>query len=116
MVYIKAACLTVQASGLHKIQSVHQVCCMATTKRVLQLAGITEHGGHLVYKANVKEIITEGADGADSSSSDLRATGVRLADGRVFRGKVVISNATRWDTFEGLVGEQKMPESEKLFR
>lgn len=25
-----------------------------------------------------------------------RATGVRLADGRVFRGKVVISNATRW--------------------
>lgn len=44
------------------------------------------------------------------------AAGVRLADGRVFRGKVVISNATRWDTFEGLVGEQKMPESEKLFR
>lgn len=42
--------------------------------------------------------------------------GVRLADGRVFRGKVVVSNATRWDTFEGLVGEQKMPESEKLFR
>jgi hypothetical protein len=42
--------------------------------------------------------------------------GVRLADGRVFKGKTVISNATRWDTFEGMVGESKMPESEKLFR
>jgi len=79
-----------------------------------------------VYKANVKEIITEPlpaeqASSSSSSSSDgsaaaVRATGVRLADGRVFRGKTVISNATRWDTFEGLVGEAKMPESEKLFR
>jgi prolycopene isomerase len=84
-------------------------------------AGITERGGHVVYKANVKEIITEPLPGHEASSSsssgsDVQATGVRLADGRVFRGKVVISNATRWDTFEGLVGEQKMPESEKLFR
>lgn len=88
--------------------------------------GITERGGHIVYKANVKEIITEPlpaeqASSSSSSSSDgsaaaVRATGVRLADGRVFRGKTVISNATRWDTFEGLVGEAKMPESEKLFR
>ena len=46
----------------------------------------------------------------------LKATGVRLADGRVFRGKAVISNATRWDTFEGMIGEQRMPQSEKLFR
>lgn len=44
------------------------------------------------------------------------APGVRLADGRVFRGKVVVSNATRWDTFEGMIGEQRMPESERLFR
>jgi hypothetical protein len=42
--------------------------------------------------------------------------GVRLADGRIFRGKTIISNATRWDTFEGMMGESKMPESEKLFR
>lgn len=46
----------------------------------------------------------------------MYAAGVRLADGRVFRGKSIISNATRWDTFEGLMGESKMPESEKLFR
>ena len=90
--------------------------------------GITEKGGHIVYKANVKEIITqpppaaESTNGSSSSSSgsggepELKATGVRLADGRVYKGKVVISNATRWDTFEGLVGEQQMPESERLFR
>jgi hypothetical protein len=42
--------------------------------------------------------------------------GVRLADGRVFRGRTIISNATRWDTFEGLVGKERMPRSESLFR
>ncbi|WIA41668.1 hypothetical protein OEZ86_009018 [Tetradesmus obliquus] len=79
--------------------------------------GITERGGHVVYKANVKEIITQAADSSSSSSEpSICATGVRLADGRVFRGKSIISNATRWDTFEGLMGESKMPESEKLFR
>eukprot|EP00879_Flechtneria_rotunda_P021395 GHRR01022552.1.p1 GENE.GHRR01022552.1~~GHRR01022552.1.p1 ORF type:complete len:499 (+),score=126.88 GHRR01022552.1:1262-2758(+) len=87
-------------------------------------AGIVEKGGHVLYKANVKEIITEpvastsgrSSSNGDSSSSNVRATGVRLADGRVFRGKVVVSNATRWDTFEGLIGEDKMPHSERLFR
>jgi prolycopene isomerase len=91
--------------------------------------GITERGGHIVYKANVKEIITESAPAAAAAASNgsssgssatgpagLTATGVRLADGRVYKGKVVISNATRWDTFEGLIGEQQMPESERLFR
>lgn len=38
-------------------------------------AGITEYGGHIVYKANVKQIVVEGG----------KATGVKLADGRVFR-------------------------------
>jgi prolycopene isomerase len=79
----------------------------------------------MVYKANVKEIITEpvasssgssGGGGSTSDGSGVCATGVRLADGRVYKGRVVVSNATRWDTFEGLVGADKMPESEKLFR
>jgi hypothetical protein len=42
-------------------------------------AGISERGGHVVYKANVKEIITEPlpAEEASSSSSgaDVQATG-----------------------------------------
>lgn len=33
-----------------------------------------------------------------------------------FRGKTVISNATRWDTFENMIGDDRLPESEKLFR
>jgi hypothetical protein len=27
------------------------------------------------------------------------------------RGKTVVSNATRWDTFEGMIGEDKLPKS-----
>ena len=44
------------------------------------------------------------------------ATGVRLADGRVFRGRAIVSNATRWDTFDGLLPPERLPEPERLFR
>jgi hypothetical protein len=43
--------------------------------------GITERGGHIVYKANVKEIITEPLTGEQATSSsssdgaDVQATG-----------------------------------------
>ena len=57
------------------------------------------------FKSNVKEIVVEGEGEA------ARAVGVRLADGRLYRGKVVVSNATRWDTFESMMGEDKLPES-----
>jgi len=72
--------------------------------------GITERGSHVIYKANVKEILTEG------EGEHGRAVGVRMADGRVFRGKTVISNATRWDTFEHMLGEERITQDEKLFR
>nr|AKT95176.1 chloroplast carotenoid isomerase [Haematococcus lacustris] len=78
----------------------------------LLVDGITERGSHIVYKANVKEILTHAASGEAAP----RAVGVRLADGREFRGKTVVSNATRWDTFDKLLGEDKVPESEKLFK
>ena len=58
----------------------------------------------------VKEIIVRG------KGDKQQAVGVRLADGRVFRGKAVVSNATRWDTFEKLLAHEEMPESERLFR
>jgi phytoene dehydrogenase-like protein len=97
-----------------------ELLLLLPTLLLVFLTGITERGGHVVYKANVKEIITEPLQSSSSSSSSseagIRATGVRLADGRTYRGKVIVSNATRWDTFEGLIGESKMPESEKLFR
>ena len=58
----------------------------------------------------VKDIIVKG------QGQERRAAGVQLADGRVFRGKAVISNATRWDTFEKLLAQEEMPASERLFR
>ncbi len=74
----------------------------------------------MIYKANVREIITEraavGAGEAQQQEGGLKAVGVRLADGREFRARTVVSNATRWDTFEHMLGEDKMPEDEKLFR
>lgn len=73
--------------------------------------GLLEHGGAIEYKANVRQILTHGPD-----ADHLEATGVRLADGRVFRGRTIISNATRWDTFEGLMPGQELPHSEALFR
>ena len=52
-------------------------------------AGLQEHGSAIEYKANVREILTEG-EGADT-----RATGVRLADGRVYRWRQLPSSALR---------------------
>lgn len=65
-------------------------------------AGFVEHGGHIIYKANVKEVLMEPTGNDDGLQ---RAVGVRLSDGRQFRSKTVISNASRWDTFEGMIGE-----------
>lgn len=69
--------------------------------------GIREHGGYVEYRANVKEIVLD---------DNGKAEGAKLTDGRLFRGKVVISNATRWDTFGHLIDENRLPESEKKFR
>ncbi|CAK0737231.1 hypothetical protein CVIRNUC_000877 [Coccomyxa viridis] len=76
----------------------------------LLVEGLQERGSYIEYKANVKDIIVKG------QGKEQKATGVRLADGRVFCGKAVISNATRWDTFEKLMAQEEMPASEALFR
>lgn len=72
--------------------------------------GIEEQGSSIMYKANVRKILTEG------EGDKLKAVGVQLADGRSFHGQTVISNATRWDTFEYLMEQQALPKSEQLFR
>eukprot|EP00891_Asterochloris_glomerata_P002476 jgi/Astpho2/2476/Aster-04200 len=72
--------------------------------------GIEAAGGRIEYKANAQRIVTEG------QGDSQRAVGVQLNDGRVYRGKSIISNATRWDTFEHLLSEGKMPRSEQKFR
>lgn len=44
--------------------------------------GIEATGGRIEFKANVRQILTEG------TGQDVRAVGVKLQDGRVYRGKV----------------------------
>lgn len=68
--------------------------------------GLEDKGSRILYKANVTNIILE----------NRKAVGVRLADGREFFSKTVISNATRWDTFGKLVKVDELPEEEKNFQ
>lgn len=67
------------ASPLFSLLSHSHTYHPVLTQNHSHVTGITERGSHVVYKANVREIVTEGA------GDDVRAVGVRLADGRVFR-------------------------------
>jgi prolycopene isomerase len=68
--------------------------------------GLEKKGGEIQYKARVKEIILE----------KNKAVGVRLADGTEYRGKRIISNATRWDTFKKLLPSQSLPKKEQKWQ
>jgi prolycopene isomerase len=68
--------------------------------------GLEKAGGYIQYKARVTEIICE----------DGRAVGVRLASGKVYRAKRIVSNATRWDTFEKLLPATDMPAAERKWQ
>jgi prolycopene isomerase len=68
--------------------------------------GLEKAGGEILYQARVTKIITERG----------RAVGVQLADGRVYRGKRIVSNATRWDTFHKLLPVDKIPINEKKWQ
>lgn len=60
----------------------------------------------------VSQILTEG------KGKERRAVGVRLSDGKVLRGRTVISNATHWDTFDRLLPQCRhdLPHAETKFR
>eukprot|EP00955_Chlamydomonas_euryale_P021828 230278-Chlamydomonas_euryale.AAC.2 len=68
--------------------------------------GIEQAGGAILYRANATCVLFDEAGAA---------AGVRLSDGREFRSRAVVSNATRWDTFGRLLGGREPPEAEKLF-
>ncbi len=68
--------------------------------------GIEQAGSRILYRARVTEILLE----------DNRAVGVKLASGEVYRAKRIISNATRWDTFEKLLPTEAMPPAEKRWQ
>lgn len=68
--------------------------------------GLEKAGSQIKYKARVTEIILE----------NDRAVGVKLASGETFRAKRIVSNATRWDTFEKLISSTRKPRSEKKWQ
>jgi prolycopene isomerase len=68
--------------------------------------GLEKAGGKIQYKARVTNILTEKG----------KAIGVQLADGKVYRAKQIVSNATRWDTFDKLLPPEEMPSAEKKWR
>lgn len=65
--------------------------------------GLEKAGSQIRYKARVTEILMENG----------QAVGVKLASGQVFRAQRIVSNATRWDTFEKLLPSDKLPRSEQ---
>ncbi|AFZ57330.1 carotene isomerase [Anabaena cylindrica FACHB-243] len=65
--------------------------------------GLEKTGGKIQYQAKVTKILTEQG----------QAVGVQLANGKVYHGKRIVSNATRWDTFEKLLPSEKIPTNEK---
>ena len=67
---------------------------------------LEQAGSEIHYKARVTKILRERG----------RAVGVQLASGQTYRAKRVVSNATRWDTFEKLLPAEAMPAAEKKWR
>jgi prolycopene isomerase len=68
--------------------------------------GLVKTGGEIHYQARVTKIITDKG----------RAVGVQLANGKIYTAKRIVSNATRWDTFEKLISREEMPNSEKKWQ
>lgn len=66
--------------------------------------GLEAAGSQIRYRARVNKIALEKG----------QAVGVQLATGETYRGKRIISNATRWDTFDNLLDE--VPSSEAKWR
>ncbi|WP_353932651.1 carotenoid isomerase [Okeanomitos corallinicola TIOX110] len=67
------------------------------------VAGLENKGGKIEYQARVTKIITQQG----------KAVGVQLANGKIYHAKKIVSNATRWDTFEKLLPTAQMPANEK---
>ncbi len=68
--------------------------------------GLEKAGSEIRYKATVKQILLENG----------RAVGVELANGEKLYAKRIVSNATRWDTFEKLLPPDALPNSEKRWK
>ncbi|WP_346292243.1 carotenoid isomerase [Sphaerothrix gracilis] len=68
--------------------------------------GLQAVGGQIHYRARVTQIITEQG----------QAVGVKLASGKIYRAQRIVSNATRWDTFEKLLSDWPLPAAEQTWQ
>lgn len=68
--------------------------------------GLTNAGGKIQYSSKVKQILTEAGN----------AIGVELANGKTYYARRIVSNATRWDTFEKLLPQVDLPVAEKKWQ
>lgn len=68
--------------------------------------GLEKAGGEIHYKARVTKILTDNG----------KAVGVELANGKQYRARRIVSNATRWDTFEKLLPSETMPAAEQKWQ
>ncbi|MDB9305204.1 MULTISPECIES: carotenoid isomerase [Cyanophyceae] len=68
--------------------------------------GLEKAGGKIQYQARVTKIIIEQG----------KAVGVQLANGNIYRGQRIVSNATRWDTFAKLLPVESIPPNEKKWQ
>lgn len=67
--------------------------------------GLVQVGGYMQYQSRVKRIVTQGG----------RAIGVELATGERYTADRIVSNATRWDTFNTLL-EEPLPPGEQRWQ
>ncbi|TAE58006.1 MAG: carotene isomerase [Nostocales cyanobacterium] len=65
--------------------------------------GLEKTGGKIEYQARVTKILT----------NQGKAIGVELANGKIYHAQKIVSNATRWDTFEKLLPREQIPPNEK---
>ena len=68
--------------------------------------GFQDKGGEIRYGARVTQILRQGR----------KAVGVKLANGEEIRARRIISNATRWDTFEQLLPAEELPRAERSWQ
>ena len=68
--------------------------------------GLIKAGGEIKYKTRVTNILVENG----------KAVGVKTAQGKEYRAKKVVSNATRWDTFGKLIPSANTPKKEQKWQ
>jgi prolycopene isomerase len=70
--------------------------------------GLTKAGSEIRYGARVTQILPK--------SKTNGAIAVKLSNGEILTAKRVISNATRWDTFEHLLKDEPLPAGEQRWQ